>query len=117
MKELDLRKLHRIIGVVIAPLLILQVLSGIFLSVDWLMGIHRRAGEAIKETFSPLLRLWDMILVGIHYGPGIGGALYHILLGIAAFWVVVSGFMIFLPRRPPKLLHLWPPQNPPPELT
>ena len=21
------------------------------------------------------------------------------------------------PRRPPKLLHLWPPQNPPPELS
>jgi hypothetical protein len=51
MKEPDLRKLHRIVGVVRAPLLILQVLSGIFLSVDWLLGIHRRAGEAIKETF------------------------------------------------------------------
>jgi len=51
MKEPDLRKLHRIVGVVRAPLLILQVLSGIFLSVDWLLGFHRRAGEAIKETF------------------------------------------------------------------
>ena len=99
MKEPDLRKLHRIAGVVVAPLLILQVLSGIFISVDWLMGIHRRAGEAIKENFSPLLRLWDMILVDIHYGPGMGGALYHIVLGIAAIWVVASGFMIFLRIR------------------
>jgi len=60
MKELDLREQHRIVGVVIAPLLILQVLSGIFLCVDWLLGIHRRAGEVIKETFSPLVRLWDI---------------------------------------------------------
>lgn len=99
MKEPDLRKLHRLVGVVIAPLLILQALSGIFLSVDWLLGIHRRAGEAIKETIPPLLRLWDMILVDIHYGLGVGGAFYHILLGIGAIWVVVSGFMIFLKVR------------------
>ena len=99
MKEPDLRKLHRIVGVAIAPLLMLQVLSGLFLSVDWLMGIHRRAGEAIEENFSPLLRLWDMILVDIHYGPGLGGALYHIVLGVAAMWVVASGFMIFLRIR------------------
>ena len=99
MKEPDLRKLHRIAGVAVAPLLILQVLSGIFISVDWLMGIHRRAGEAIKENFSPLLRLWDMILVDIHYGPGMGGALYHIVLGIAAIWVVASGLTIFLRIR------------------
>ena len=95
MKEPDLRRLHRIVGVVVAPLLMLQVLSGLFISVDWLMGIHRRAGEAIKETVPPLLRLWDTILVEIHYGPGVGGALYHIVLGVAAMWVVASGFMIF----------------------
>lgn len=99
MKELDLRKLHRRVGVVIAPLLILQALSGVFLSVDWLLGIHRRAGEAIKENIPFLLRLWDTILVNIHYGPGTGGAFYHILLGIGAVWVAVSGFMIFLKIR------------------
>ena len=53
MKELDLRKLHRIVGVVIAPLLILQVLSGILLGVDWLLAIHGRVGEAIKENIAP----------------------------------------------------------------
>ena len=99
MKEPDLRKLHRIAGVAVAPLLMLQVLSGIFISVDWLMGLHRRAGEAIKETFPPLLKLWDVILVNIHYGPGTGGAFYHIVLGIASLWVVASGFVIYLRIR------------------
>ena len=99
MKEPDLRKLHRIVGVTIAPLLMLQVLSGLFISGDWLMGIHRRAGEAIEEAFSPLLQFWDMMLVEIHYGPGLGGAIYHIVLGIASLWVVASGFVIFLKVR------------------
>ena len=99
MKEPDLRKLHRTVGVVIAPLLILQALSGTFLSIDWLLGIHKRAGEAIKETIPPLLRLWDMILVDIHYGLGVGGAFYHVLLGIGAVGVAVSGFMIYLKIR------------------
>ena len=96
MKEPDLRKVHRLTGIVIAPFIILQALSGILLSVDWLLGIHRRAGEAIKENLPPLLRLWDMILVDIHYGMGVGGALYHIMLGVAAIGVATSGFMIFL---------------------
>jgi len=99
MKEPDLRKLHRTVGVVIAPLLILQAFSGIFLSIDWLLGFHRRIGETIKENIPPLIRLWDMILVNIHYGLGVGGAFYHVLLGIGAVWVAVSGFMLFLKIR------------------
>jgi len=99
MKELHIRKLHRIVGVVIAPLLILQALSGIFLSVDWLLGFHQRIGETIKENIPPLIRLWDMILVSIHYGLEVGGAFYHVLLGIGAIWVTVSGFMIYLKIR------------------
>ena len=99
MKEPDIRKWHRWTAIVIAPLLVAQAVSGIFLSVDWLLGIHRRTAEEIKETIPPLLRLWDMILVEIHYGPGVGGAFYHILLGIGAVWVAVSGFMIFLKIR------------------
>ena len=75
--------------------LVLQALSGVFLSVDWLLGIHRRAGDAIKENIPHLLMLWDMILVDIHYGLGVGGAFYHILLGVAAIGVATSGLMIF----------------------
>jgi hypothetical protein len=99
MKELTLRKWHRQVGIVIAPLIILQALSGIFLRVDWLLEVQQRVGEAIKENIHPLLRLWDMILVNIHYGMGVGGAFYHVLLGIAAIWVAISGFMIFVRIR------------------
>jgi hypothetical protein len=98
MVEYKWRKWHRRIGIVIAPLLVLQSISGLFLSLDWLLGIHHRGGEAITDI-PPLLRLWDFILVEIHYGFGAPGAFYHILLGIGAVWVAVSGFAIHLRLR------------------
>ena len=99
MKEADLRRVHRLAGVVLAPLLVLQALSGILLSVDWLLGIHQRVGESIGRTVPSLLRVWDVALVEIHYGMGVGGALYHILLGAAVAGVAASGFVILLKVR------------------
>lgn len=98
MKEPDLRKWHRKIGIILAPLLILQATSGIFLSVDWLLGYHQRVGESIRDI-PPLAALWDKILVGIHYGFGIPGSPYHISLGIGLIWIIVSGIMIYFRIR------------------
>lgn len=67
MKERDLIKWHRNVGIVLAPLLVLQAISGVFLSADWLLGYHQHVGEAIREI-PPLIWLWDKILVEIHYG-------------------------------------------------
>ena len=99
MREPELRVLHRRAGVVLAPLLVLQALSGVLLSVDWLLGIHRRVGESVGKAAPALARLWDAALVEIHYGTGVGGAVYHILLGIAVVGVAASGFVIFLRVR------------------
>ena len=99
MNEMNVRKWHRLTAIVTAPLLILQAVSGVFLSVDWLMGIHSRFSEALRENVPLLARFWDAILVEIHYGIGNTGALYHIALGVAVIWVSVSGFMISLRIR------------------
>ena len=99
MKEMDLRKWHRLISIWVGPLIILQALSGIILSIDWLLEIHRRFGEMIRENTPLNARLWDAILVKIHYGIGKTGAFYHIALGGAAIWVAVSGIIIFLRMR------------------
>ena len=99
MNEPQLRKLHRLAGVILAPLLVLQALSGVLLSVDWLLGIHRRFGETVGDASPGLARLWDAALVEIHYGAGVGGAVYHILLGIAVLGVAASGLAIFLKIR------------------
>jgi succinate dehydrogenase/fumarate reductase cytochrome b subunit len=99
MREPQLRKLHRAAGVVLAPLLVLQALSGVLLSVDWLLGIHRRVGESVGEALPRFARLWDAALVEIHYGTGVGGAVYHILLGIAVLGVAASGLSVYLKAR------------------
>lgn len=77
----------------------LQALSGVLLSVDWLFGIHRRFGESVGEVSPGLARLWDAVLVEIHYGTGVGGAVYHILLGIAVAGLAASGLGIYLQVR------------------
>jgi uncharacterized iron-regulated membrane protein len=92
-RELTWRKWHRKAGIIIAPLLILQSVSGLFLSLEWLLGIHHRGGEVITDL-PPLLILWDFILVEIHYGFGWPGAVYHVLLGIGAIWLAVSGLLL-----------------------
>lgn len=102
MKELDLRKWHRNVGIMLAPLLVLQAISGVFLSVDWLLGYHQRVGEVIRVNVPSLIWLWDKILVEIHYGLQIPGAIEHIVLGIGLVWVTVSGFMMFLNIRARK---------------
>lgn len=95
MKEMDLRKWHRNVGIVLAPLLVLQAISGVFLSADWLLGYHQRIGEVIRANVPLLILLWDKILVEIHYGLGVPGAVEHILLGVGLVWVTTSGAMIF----------------------
>ena len=102
MKELDLRKWHRNVGIVLAPLLVLQAISGVFLGAEWLLGYHRRVGEVIRSNVPPLIWLWDKILIEIHYGLGIPGATKHIVLGIGLVWITVSGFMIYLRIRARK---------------
>jgi len=102
MEESDLRKWHRKVGTALAPLIILQAISGIFLSVDWLLGYHQRIGQVIKEDVPSLIALWDKILVTIHYGFELPGSPYHIGLGIGLIWIVISGVLIFLRIRARK---------------
>ena len=71
-------KWHRNVGIVLAPLLVLQGISGVFLSAEWLLGYHQRVGEVIRANVPPLIWLWDKILLEIHYGLGIPGAIEHI---------------------------------------
>lgn len=101
MKELFIRKWHRRLGMVVAPLLALQAISGMILSIDWLLGIHQRIGEFLpngtsQPSIPQLALLWDRIFVTIHYGFDVGGAIYHAALGIATVVIAISGFMMYL---------------------
>ncbi len=98
MKELTLRKWHRYIAVALAPLVLLQAVSGLFLSIEWLYRLLSTAGQLLPEA-SPFVQFWDWVFVGVHYGGGRLGALYHILLGVGLVWLATSGLWIFLKIR------------------
>ena len=98
MKEPVLRKWHRYSGVVLGPLILLQAVSGLFLSIEWLSGLHTAAGQLMPEA-PPLVQFWDWVFIKTHYGGGQIGALFHTVLGLGLVWLVASGIWIFLKIR------------------
>ena len=92
MNRRTLRRWHRNAGLLLAPFLLLQALSGLFLS----YGIYRRVGSLIREeTAGPVYRLWDLLMAKAHYGPGLSGLIYHGFLGAGLLWILFSGTVIF----------------------
>ena len=82
MKEVTLRKWHRIAGIFLALFVFFQVVTGIVLSIENLLGEY-----------------WGGILHDIHEGFGNFGDIYRMLLGIGLVWMVVSGSMIYMNIR------------------
>ena len=82
MREADLRKWHRTGGVFLALFIFLQIITGIVLSVENLLGEY-----------------WGGIIHDIHEGFGNIGGIYRILLGVGLVWMVISGCMIYMNIR------------------
>ena len=95
MQEPTIRKWHRRVGVAVGGLIFLQAMSGLLLSIEWLMGYHTRVGALIDATGVPeAVEFWDWLFVNVHYGGGQIGALYHAVLGLGLIWLVGTGFSI-----------------------
>jgi hypothetical protein len=102
MKEADLRRWHRTMGIIVAAFIILQAGSGFLLSFDGLPILRTYAyegnyspGHAEGEGESHL----QDALQFIHLGGGILGTTYRLLLGLGIVVVAVSGSMIFFKAR------------------
>ncbi len=80
MKEASLRKFHRILGVSISIFVLIQVITGLLLSID------RMAGTAFSGS----------ITLFLHLGDGIIGNGYRILLALALLTLIATGWWIFL---------------------
>jgi uncharacterized iron-regulated membrane protein len=83
MKEADLRKYHRRTGITIAVFVFFQALTGLLLS------IHR---------IFPSLNLGDFAGI-IHFGGGLGGNIYRILLALGLLFMACTGTWIFIKIR------------------
>ena len=101
MKEPVLRKWHRYFAVALAPLVLLQAVSGLFLSIEWLYGVHSATGRLLSDAPS-FLQFWDSLFLGIHHGGGRLGGLYHVLLGMGLIWLATSGLWIYIKIRARK---------------
>ena len=92
MKGPYLNKLHRYAGIVAAPFLVIQALSGLFLD----FGLFRRGTPG---GAAPIRGAWDPLLTRVHFGPGFLNDAYHLLLGAAIVWMAVSGWLLYLRLR------------------
>ena len=96
MKAQFFHKLHRYVGIAIAPYLVIQTVSGLLLG----FGFFRRPGAAMSERGMLILPgSWDDVLVKIHFEAGWAGDAYHLLLGAGIVWMALSGWVIYLQGR------------------
>ena len=79
MKEANLRKFHRYLGASIALLVVLQAGSGLLLSLAHLAGS----------------RFLGAVLSSLHYGGGIIGDVYRIVLAAALLFLAATGLGIY----------------------
>lgn len=83
MKEVGVRKFHRLLGIIVVWFLMGQVLTGSGLAALGLVP----GGESSQL---------DKILTVLHFGwPPLGG-IYRIILGVATLAQAISGIIIFL---------------------
>lgn len=94
MKELELRRWHRRVGIVLAAFLVVQAASGLWLSARALVHPHGASsgGHAADETHvSPV--------AGFHHGGGTIGVVHRLAVGAGTLWMAGTGALIFLRIR------------------
>ena len=102
MKESNLRRWHRNLGILLALFIILQAGSGFLISLSGLSMPHSHANDGNHTpslTHEEEEGVWHEGLEFLHHGAGRAGAIYRILLGIGLVLMAVSGSMIFFKIR------------------
>jgi uncharacterized iron-regulated membrane protein len=95
MKGIQLNKLHRYVGITLAPFLVIQALSGILLN----FGLFDKEGSGEMGGFLPPTGSFNHLLVKIHFGHGLVNEIYHILVALAILWMAVTGWLLFMRIR------------------
>ncbi len=88
-----LNAIHRYVGIVLAPFLVLQALSGVLLRLSRLQMV---AGEG--EAAAPL-SAWYRFLAVIHVGQGHYATAYQLLIAAGVLWMAASGWVLYLRIR------------------
>jgi hypothetical protein len=110
MKESELRKIHRYIGVILALFLLLQGGSGMLIALGELFGPHYAHSdttdghhEEVNLSDSHALHSEDLdknkkhgIIGQIHHSNGTVWHFYRVLVGIGVVVMVFSGVILFI---------------------
>ena len=96
MNQRGLRRWHRLAGIVLAPFLLLQAVSGLILT----YGIFTRvAGVLAADAPPPVRTAWNLLMAKMHFGPGLIGWIYHSVIGLGLVWMIGSGLWIWFDLR------------------
>ena len=82
MTEKTLRRFHRAIGMSLVLFTIIQVGTGMLLSIEDLLG-----------------RYWGGFLQTIHHQYGLPGDIYRVAVGIGILWMAATGLAISMKIR------------------
>ena len=102
MKESDLRKWHRGLGIILALFIILQAGSGLLISLSGLGTPHSHARSETVAHAGPHEDGKSTVktsLSFIHHGAGVVGLFYRILLGIGILGMAIAGSVIYFKIR------------------
>ncbi|MBN1292119.1 MAG: hypothetical protein JXB48_09800 [Candidatus Latescibacteria bacterium] len=78
MKEVQLRKWHRNVGITAGVFIFLQALTGVVLTIEDLLGAY-----------------WGGIVHSIHRQYGLPGHIYRLVSGIGLIFMVVTGLWLW----------------------
>jgi len=101
-KEINLRKWHRNLGIAMALFIILQAGSGFLISLGQFSVPHTHADQAThgsNHSGEEERSLWNEGLVLLHHSGGATGTIYRLMLGVGMMAMAVSGGMIFFRIR------------------
>ena len=102
MQEVNLRKWHRRIGIILTLFIILQAGSGLLISLGDLNPSQSHAhtetavtsgGDEEEESS------WHEALEFIHHGADPALTFYRVIVGVGILWMAISGGLIFFQAR------------------
>lgn len=101
-RESDLRKWHRRLGITLALFIIFQAGSGLLISLREIGEPHNHAHSETAVTAHSNYEnasLWDKFQGFVHHGGGEIGSAYRIIFAGGLLGMAVSGSMIFFRIR------------------
>ena len=102
MKESNLRKWHRTLGILLGLFIILQAGSGLLITLGEVSVLQTHADEGSDRQnhgHEGGESIWHKALEFIHHGAGSAGNIYRTLVGIGLLGMAFSGSAIFYKIR------------------